>query len=104
MHSLQFINDELYRIECIGINLVVYCGGVLLVFGNTGSYQFLDILFVHAQHLMVILVVGLLIIGTHFLLFNVSLEIFTLELIYYFFFLESLLMFLDFFRFYYVVD
>lgn len=77
MHFFKFLNDELNRVEGIRINFIINGSGILFMFRNPRPDKLLDIIFIHAQHTMIVLIIRLLIIRAHLLLLDIALNIFS---------------------------
>lgn len=80
---LEFVDDEVHGVEHVALELVI---GVVVemsasVLGDPLPDQCLNCFLLHAQRLVKFLIVALLVIGTHFLLLNISLDVLAFELI-----------------------
>lgn len=101
---LQLINDEIYGVKSIGIDFVIHGCRINLMLFDSGSNYAINSLFVHFKHFMIMLIIRLLIIWTHFLFLNIPFNILPLQLINNFLLLQPLLMFLHFLWFDYVIN
>lgn len=80
---LEFVDDEVHGVEDVALELVI---GVVVevsasVLGDPLPDESLNCFFLHAQCLVELLIVTLLVIGTHLLLLDISLDVLAFELI-----------------------
>ena len=104
MRNLQIPNNKINRVKDIRINLIDILQLFILSLLNPLPNHILDILPLHPQSLMILLIIRLLIVRTHLLLLNLPLDILLLQLVNNLLLFKSLLMFCYLLWFYNVID